>query len=205
MNCPKCKLPLEEGQTECPYCSALESLTGVSSDPKPSANQENTAPSVPKYTQNSAPHKPHAKPVPNYPMKWYYFLIYFSLIASAVMNFITAIGTFFGILTMLSMGIDEAFAPTLLTSVVSLIASLTLGVLSISARSALAKKKESGPKSLYSIYTTSIIFNCITAVISMFTLNITGVVGVIPGIIGNVVMLILNRMYFDKRFDLFVN
>jgi len=116
------------------------------------------------------------------PMKWYKFLIYFALIVGPVLNVLSGFASIFA---------SKAF----LVGIVS----IGLGILGIVTRQALATKKKNGPMLLLAMYAFSLVSSLLTAIVySSFSLYI------IVSIIATGVIIILNKIYFDKRKDIFV-
>ncbi len=150
----------------------------------------------------------------NLGMKWYKFLIYFSLFAGAVINVISGIPFLTGSIYDTSSGYEGtsdlvyAFYPGLKTiDVMYGIVALATAVLCIVARFALAKYKKSGPALLLSVYAVGIVISIIyfiafKAIVTDVDLDTSSIVS---SMVSSVVMIIINKIYFDKRKHLFVN
>lgn len=152
-------------------------------------------------------------------MKWYKFLIYFSLFASAVLNFSTSLMYFTGEIHNINSETARsewvyAFYPSLKgLDVFFGVVALVLCVGAIFVRFQLAKFKKNGPLFYFILIginiVTSIIYIIAYAIILADVNNYTTTITISPsqisGLIGNVVILILNIIYFNKRKHLFVN
>lgn len=147
------------------------------------------------------------------PMKWHKFLIYFSLWAGAVLNVFTAIGMLTGSLYTVS-GADPEMIYSVFNGLQTVdvligLASLALAALLIVTRFSLAGFKANGPKLLLIAYAAS------TAVELLYPLIAASVTGLsftdlmdsssITSLITSVVMIFVNKNYYDKRASLFVN
>ena len=146
-------------------------------------------------------------------MGWFKFLIYFSLIAGAVLNFLSALGFITGSIYAsqsnytVTADIVYAFYGNGLRIVdiargASLIA---LGVFAIITRSKLAKYKKDGPRSLIGLY----IYSVASVVIYLFACYLIigelAIEDIAVNLIVNIVMIVVNKIYFGKRKFLFVN
>ena len=152
------------------------------------------------------------QPTVDMPMKWHNFLIYFSLWVSAVMNvrngFMMFTGAHYG-------GENEArmvynfFDGLKSVDVIMGLLFIGMAVFAIVTRFSLAKFKEKGPKLLLAVY-------ALNAVLSLgYPLLASAVTGMalselmdssaVGNIVGAVVMIFINKTYYDKRAHLFVN
>lgn len=158
-------------------------------------------------------------------MKWYKFVIYFQLFAVAAIEVFMAIAYFSGsdvIVTGL-FAYDETMARILYEMVDGLpilltcegITSVLMAVLAIITRQKLAYFDELGPKLYVNWYLINAGMTSMYIVISMVmisqALGITDGIGTaIVGKVGanctiSIVMYVLNKVYFDKRKEYFVN
>lgn len=185
MICPKCGAAIDDAAQNCPICG-VEVVKSEYVEQQPVL-------------------------VAEHPMKWFKFLIYFSLFASAVLNGINAIGFLTG-----SMYGEEATLvyevfdglKALDTSVG--IAMLGVAVLAIYTRFRLAKYCSNGPAMVGVTY---------IAVASINVLYIIGAYMVLPAEVMQqidisstitsvcvaIAMVFVNRVYFKKRSHLFIN
>lgn len=149
---------------------------------------------------------------PALPMNWYKFLIYFSLFAGAVVNFISGILNLTGG-NYLIYGVDpetvySAFDGMHILDIGFGIVYFALIPFALIARSSLAKFKKDAPNMFYIYHGASMI---VSVAYNMFSVIITG--GSISEIIaqalgtaaGVVLFIALNIIYFNKRKHLFVN
>ncbi len=144
---------------------------------------------------------------PPLPMKWFKFLIYFSLFFSCLVNVVTGINYLTGNIY-ISQGVTANLVYAIFPSMKGFdlfngIACFALGVFAIITRFALAKYKKSGPMFLYSLY----VANAVVALI--YGIGATVALGEVAfnpiSIGGTVLMIVLNVVYFNKRKHLFVN
>ena len=146
----------------------------------------------------------------NTPMKWFKFLIWFSLFASAVLN---AISGFQFLTGMCYGGEKEAklfyaiFSDMKTVDTLYGIALIAVAVLAIYTRFRLAGYYQNGPKMLMLIY-------AVNAVIMVaYWIGVSSALGdfkeylntssYIPNIAVSVAMIFVNKTYFDKRAHLF--
>lgn len=164
------------------------------------------------WTQQYNPVTP-AQPVqPALPMNWYKFLIYFSLFAGAVVNFISGILNLTGG-NYLIYGVDPETVYSAFDGMHTLdigfgIVYFALIPFALIARSSLAKFKKDAPNMFYIYHGASMI---VSVIYNIFSVIITG--GSVSEIIaqalgtaaGVVLFVALNIIYFNKRKHLFVN
>ncbi len=142
-----------------------------------------------------------------FPMKWHKFLIYFSLWLGAIMNLI------FGIV-MLAGGqyggyaayVYEAFPVLRVVDILMGLVMIALAALCVVARFALAKYRRKGPGLLqlvYAVSALSYLIYLIVAVTSIGGSNIGAQPWIYLGV--SVFMMIVNRIYYQKRAMLFVH
>ena len=146
-----------------------------------------------------------------HPMGWYKFLIYFLLFASAVLNVIMAIVYFSGgQYTYNGYNISSAvyaYYPGLhVVDIIYGIAALGLAAFAIVTRNALAGLKVSGPKFVLYMYAASAAINFLYAVLALIIAGSDALswFSIIFSIIYSAVLIYLNKVYFDKRKELFV-
>ncbi len=192
MFCPKCGTPIDDNALFCPKCSA--SLT----DQAP--QQPNTAPNSP------------LTPTYELPMKWFKFLIWFSLWASAITNAVNAVQIFTGSIYGSELKAKLMYAVYGGLKTVDLlvgVASIAMAILAVYTRFRLSGFHKNGPKMVSVMYGAN-------AVIQL--LYVAGISTIMPSaitddIVTNVVltvatsflMVVLNHTYFKKREHLFVN
>ena len=181
--CRRCGTVLPEGSRFCPNCGG-----------QVSGYQE----TVPVW-QESGPVGP--------PLKWFKFIIYVQLFLSALGNLVTGIQ----LLTGLAYGGLRASVYTLYPAlrpvdVVMGLLSLGLMVWVLVVRQRLAKFRRGAPR-LYLIWIGAslgvALFYLVAASLVLGQLVMTG--SVVGSLVGSLVLIVLNRVYFRKREHLFVN
>ena len=145
----------------------------------------------------------------SYELKWYKFLIYFALWASAVLNVFSAFAYFTG-----SMYGDAAnrvysyYGGMKTLDVIMGLILLGLAVFSIYVRFQLAGFKTDAPKKLEYLYIANalVLLLYLLAASSVTGLSFTELAsGSWGSLAGSVAMIFINRTYFSKRETLFVN
>ncbi len=183
MFCKKCGKFISDDKSICPYCGA---------DPK--AVQELT-------NVNAMQDQP--------PMKFYKFMIYFSLFAAAVVSYIGGLtlvtGIQYGSLA------DNVYAVFPGMKVIDILYGLFIfgyATYIIFVRQALAKYKVGAPKMVAIMYimnlASTIIYNILGSIvtqISIFSLLIEN----ITSLIGLIIFWVVTTIYFNKREHLFIN
>lgn len=202
MNCKNCGSQIPEGNVFCTNCGAP--IDGQ--DPNTQYNP---------YAQNQGPqfnpYQPPFSPMAVTPMKWFKFLIYFSLWAGAVLNLLNGILFLTGAQYEGAKELVYALYSGLQTvDVVTGLLCIALAIFGIVTRFALAKYKKVGPKLLIIGYVGVIVVNLFYVVGTSIVLpelvgEIIDYQSYIVGCIGNAVMIILNYIYFNKRSHIFVN
>lgn len=147
---------------------------------------------------------------PQLGMKWFKFLIYFSLWAGAVINLISAISGLTGS-TYNAAGLDpevvySTFRGLKTVDVLYGIVGLATAALAVYTRFRLARFRVNGPMCLYILYCLPLVSSFIYMAAAGSILGVPIFDGEYMGqIAGNVVMLIINIVYFRKRKALFIN
>lgn len=215
MYCQKCGTKLNDGMRFCPKCgTSVPEIkyenTGVIS--QNSVIEERKVEQSSVAGSNSIQFKdfssiydqdikmPEAAALP---MKWYKFLVYFVLFASALAAIIAvwiAIGLLYldGKIYNFYIYKIPMFSKILL--VVYIIANLLLAGFSIFTRQMLAKFKTNAIRCLYIMYVCNFIINIIYCIALQVDLSTVASVLVISP-----AMLLFNYLYFKKRKHLFVN
>ena len=176
----------------CIYCHPEAAASKVKPKPVVAVSAEPLL-SPPKPTLSKPQQK---KPsISDYPMKWYYFLIYGYLIACAIGGFISGLvdlfsgSVFFGLLW-IATGIDA-----------------------LVSRGRLARRKTHGPASLLGYFIWAFALNMMESFVSLnqmskYQRETEGTILLLVmfgGAIGTLIMVCCNASYFKKRKDLFVN
>ena len=149
-----------------------------------------------------------------FPMKWYKFLIYFALIAGALLNlgksFMYFSGTLYG--DVAPEQIYSYFEGLRVLDIFMGIASIAVASLGIVAWYHLLKFKKRGPVLLYALYGICALINIVYCLVSVSIASGAGAnasdiitSNMISPIISNLIWLSVNFSYFNKRKELFVN
>lgn len=181
MICKRCGSQIEDNSTFCPTCGQVQ---------QPVNN--------PAYT-----------PAPEFPMKWYKFVVYFQLFVSALMSAFNAVQYFTG----LHYGADAAEAvystfgtPLKVLDVFMGILSIAAVVLSIMARQKLRHFKKKAPNWYLLVLGLNLAISLLYVV---FASIITGLMlfdaSVIGTVTSSILMIVLSNIYFNKRSVLFIN
>ncbi len=144
------------------------------------------------------------------PMKWHKFLIYFLLWLSGVGNIITGFrsitGSQYGAQ---AQRVYSYFTGLKTIDVIFGLFAICLGIFIIVTRFKLAGFKAAGPKYLTLMYVlgASVSIFYIIAVISTTSLTLSDIGGlqIIIQIVMPIIIITINKSYYDKRADLFVN
>lgn len=215
MFCPNCGNQVAEGQAFCANCGTKMQAPAAPEQPVQQPVQQPTY-TEPVYTQPAYQQAPEQLG-PQQSMKWYKFLIYFSLFASAILNVVSGIMLLIGESYKNEDGdnITEALYKLMdgLESVDMIfgIIIIAFAVFLIYVRFRLAGFYKNGPKMLLTVYVLIAVINIvyIIAVESCHTELTSKLIEIdytnaITQIIVAVVMVIVNTVYFNKRKELFV-
>lgn len=211
MYCKNCGAQIPDAATFCPSCGTQNAVQQPSySTPQ----QDYSAPQQNYYASQQNYYAQPAAPVqPEQPMKWFKFLIYFSLFLSALLNLISGIQMLTGAQYGDEAELVYAFFGSLKTiDVIMGIVLLAIVAFTIYVRFRLSGFKKDGPKLLTVLYIAVLAWGILYIILVMSQLSDLGVgVGdiltpsVITNMLTSVVMVIVNKIYFDKRKHLFVN
>lgn len=145
-------------------------------------------------------------------MKWFNFLIYFSLFAGALLNFGTGISLLTGMAYETAYGnakeLVYAFYEGLeFIDTTTAILSFALSFFGIYVRFRLSQYRVNGPKMLINLYTASLAVG-LFYVIGFFIVTegeVDSFASMGASVAINIAMIGLNKKYFDNRKHLFVN
>ena len=195
MFCTKCGKEIADGQRFCPGCGAEN--RNVGQQVYGSMNTTNTF---------------DVSSVQNVlPMKWYKFLIYFALIAGAIVNFATGITMVTGSVYEVQSGVSADTVYSMYDGLKTIdviygLALFAVAILGFVTRSKLANYKADGPKFVYMVYGISAV---VVLLYNIFVGAVTGLnvfnASVVTSFIVQLVMIWANMKYFGKRAHLFVN
>ena len=203
MQCPNCGALLADGSRFCPYCrSRFDHQPPVETEPAFDS----------RFVGESAPDRPETAAPLQDPrgMKWFKFVIYFQLFANALINLANAATVFNGDQYQgAASAVYAVFPAQRAVDIVYGVLCLGLAALGVYTRFRLSGFKRSGP----GLYLGLIAANMLVPVLymllsSVFTgIPLTGLLDVnsIMSLAANVAMLVVNKIYFDRRSDLFVN
>lgn len=220
MFCSNCGNQLADGSKFCPFCGAQLAQPQQQAAPaQPSYPQEQSQPQY-GYSQPQDPYAyspvTYQTPVKADPlndprgMKWFKFIIYFQLFASAVISVITAITMFTGAHYQGQADRVYSYFPGLKgLDVFYAIALLALAAFAIITRQNLAKFRKNGPKFYFIMIIAGIVVALIYSIAGSSILHVSlGEVmdaSSVSSLVVNIALLIINIIYFKKREDLFVN
>ncbi len=145
-------------------------------------------------------------------MKWHKFLIYFSLWLGAVTNAIAAFSYFSGSVYGSSGEASMVYSHFTGLKTIDMLfgaALIAVAVFSIVTRFALAGYKAAGPKMLMGFYAINAVLSIVYLVVASV---VTGIAfgelidsSTISSLVTSVAMVFVNKAYYDKRAELFVN
>ncbi len=210
MFCPNCGTQCPDDTKFCPSCGS----SVANNQPTENAQQNFGQPNYtqPNYTQPNNYAQPYNYTQPQmynvqFEMKWFKFLIYFGLFAGAVLNCLSAILQITGAVYEGSAEVVYIFFPELkFFDIFYTILLLALAVLQIFTRFQLSGFKKNGPKLILIVYSAAAVISLLYGIVASVILHeFLFNASMIISIIVPVVMVVLNKIYFDKRKDMFVN
>lgn len=212
--CSKCGAQLGDEIQFCHNCGSK-----VEAPAETYAPVENVVYNAPIYGQQPPQNQFYtpAEPIVQHPMKWYKFLIYFSLFFGALINFVFGFNYITGGIYFVQS--NGEFSADMIygfyggglkaLDVIYGILMIALAVFGIYARSRLAKYKSNGPMCIYVLFWAgaglTLLYNIALIAVTglnsseVFNAQVSGSIGVSVG------MALGNYFYFKKRKDLFVN
>lgn len=150
-----------------------------------------------------------------YPMKWYKFIIYIQLFLSAIASLVSAAAYFIGgYYSGLADQVYASYKGLKALDICMAIVCLALAIFAILVRQGLAHFKTKAPiKYLIflglTIASQAIYYIAVTLIINASAANASVSLqtnsSLIMSIIINIIMILINKIYFDKRAELFVN
>lgn len=147
-----------------------------------------------------------AQQIQDKPMKWHKFLIYFSFWAGALVYIVNAIQLFTG-----SVYGGEAYLVYSMFGALKLVDKITallyigLAVYAIAVRFALAGFKANGPRMLTQYFIACMVVNILYNLVGGMAIGQVMWGSIVSGCVGSLVMLLINKSYYDKRIGMFVN
>lgn len=200
--CNHCGHPIEsEAAQFCPRCGA------------PRKQSPGYAPMAPNNPPSNPPYSPYppAPPAPQLGMKWFKFLIYFSLFAGAAVDFVNCVlyltGGMYSIYGVSPREMYAAFPGLQAVDVVAGILSAGIAGFSIYTRFRLAGFRANAPLCLTILYAAGIAFSLIYTLAShaVTQWNADAASDVIVSVMPTFAVLCVNQGYFKKRQSLFCN
>lgn len=177
--CTKCGSQMSEGQTVCPACGAAQGASGSQ---------------------------------PDMPMKWYKFLIYFALFAGAVINGIQGIllvtGKYYDVIAGngASALVYMFYGSLRFIDIIFGLALIGVAVIAVMTRQKLAGYSADGPKMLMTYYVLSTAVSVVYALLASIVTGQNFFSGsVLLSLVISIVMIFINKVYFEKRAHLFNN
>lgn len=181
--CGRCGTVLPEGCNYCPNCGwNVSGQTPVAPEPGESYRQQT-------------------------PLKWFKFIIYVQLFLSALGNLVTGIQLVTGLQYGDVQGMVYSTYPALKpVDVVMGLLSLGLMVWALVVRQRLAKFRQGAPK-LYLLWigVSMGVALCYLAAASLVLGQLVMTGSIMGGMLGNILLILSNLVYFQKREHLFVN
>lgn len=206
--CPKCGAACDDAQPFCANCGGSLSAQPASSAQQQPYGQQQSYGQQP-YGQQPYGQQPYGQG-PVLGMKWFKFIIYFQLFAAALISLATGISALTG--GQYGGYKDAVYLvfPALKTvDIFYGVCLIALAGANIYVRMQLAGFRSNGPKLYLSVYSATFVlsFLYIIAVSVIIgdragTLNLTAY---ISELVGAVILIIVNSIYFKKRAHMFVN
>ena len=220
MFCPNCGTQLPDGSTSCPSCGATIGVPAqeapVTPEPEPTTPPIPGAPPVPGATQyeSNASYPVPVGAVAAPPMKWYKFVIWVQLFLSALSLAGTGVMLLTGAQYMTEYGnakdlVYTFYAGLQVVDIVFAVVFIALAVFAIVVRMNLAKFKR-GATNQYLAFLGG---NIVAQILYLVALAIVTQVGPLEALdsstviqlVSSVVMIVLSKIYFDRRAHLFTN
>ena len=144
------------------------------------------------------------------PMKWHKFLIYFALWLSGIGNALTGLGLVtggaYGSTGVSAQQVYTVFPNLKPVDIILGLAAIVLGVMLIVVRFDLAKFKQNAPKKLLILYGVSAVFALVYPLLGSAVTTLSFMELWNPGtLVGGILGIVINKVYYDKRAHLFVN
>ena len=214
MRCPNCGQRLADEAGRCPVCgTVIDEETrrqAMNEDDFASASFEGTRQSMGEQASAAQSGRtdqmaPDEKRYPARPMKWYKFLIYFSLVLTGFANIWTGVEAVLGMQYETKSQAAQVYAVYPGLHVLDII----YGGYALIVRQYLAGFKAKGPKMLLSMYIVSLVIEVAYIVasslisgVNLLTASESGTM-LISSMIVSLFMIGANKVYFDKRAHLF--
>lgn len=204
MYCSKCGFNNNDSAVFCAACGAAL-RNAVSTD----ANNQNGY-QQPIYQQPKVQQPNYQPPNTQFPMKWWKFLVYFLLFIVAVVQVIGGIrrmtGSDYG---ELAYAVYYAYDGLKMVDIIYGLYFFGVAAWAIFTRQNLYRFKKNGPKMLLILYVIiamgTILYLILYSSITGFSIGELWGLSDIAIVINAIVMISVNKVYFDKRASMFVN
>lgn len=210
MFCPNCGNQCPDGTKFCQSCGA----------PLTNNQQQNTQPNYgnqqnyyqqpnQQYQQPNYNQYQYADPYNGHPMGWYKFLIYFALFAGAFFDLCYSVlyltGNIYSTVNV-DPNLVYSFYPGMkVVDIIYGVLMIAVVAFMVVTRFQLSGMKKNGPKMVIALYIINLVLAIVYAIATSF---VTGKMAfdssTIVQFVISIVMAIVNKVYFDKRKDLFV-
>lgn len=226
MRCPSCGQRLADEARRCPVCGTVideetrrnaseASAFDTADTAQTGVGQQNVeqpfgeAQGYQSYQTSTEQKQYPAKPMK---MKWYKFLIYFSLILTGISNMYTGVQAVIGMQYETKSQAAQVYAtyPGLhIVDVIYGVLLIVFGVFALIVRQYLARFKAKGPKMLLLMYVASLVLEIayiaagsLVSGVNLLKASSSGTM-LISSILVSLFMIGANKVYFDKRAHLF--
>lgn len=203
MFCPNCGNQCPDGTKFCQSCGT----------PLINNQQQNTQPDFnnqqANYQQPYQQYPQYVDPYNGHPMNWYKFLIYFALFAGAFFNVCYAVlymtGKIYETQNVDPMAVYYLYPNVKPVDIVYGILLIALAVFMVITRFQLSGLKKNGPKMIVALYGINIAMVIVYSIaISCTTDYMAFNASTIGQCVIPIVMAVVNKVYFDRRKDIFV-
>ncbi|WP_455136446.1 zinc-ribbon domain-containing protein [Thermophilibacter sp.] len=207
MFCPNCGNQLPDGSRFCPSCGAAVGATEPAAG-GPATPAPTPTPATP--FDASTPGTALATPAPAPSMRWYKFIIWFQLFASALINAANAIMLFGGLHYQgASRYVYALFDGLQAVDIVFGILYVALIVAAVVVRQELAKFRRDAPLHYLIVVgvngVSGLAYLLATSAVTHIDLSLLSDVQPFSQLVGAVILVACSKVYFDRRAHLFVN
>ncbi len=219
MRCPFCGQRLADGVRKCPSCGAEFTEQDIENELRAERAAEESRRRYEEEARRAAAEnnnvsagrtrtgRPASARSGQMPMKWFKYLIYFSLFLTCISNIITAVsilsGYYYGsadtaalmyVMYPGMLAVDRVYAAAL----------IAYGVAAVVVRNQLAHYRRNAPRNLLILYVSSVIIIVIYLFGAMIVTGVNMFTSYsIISMLSTLIMAWINKIYFDKRAHLF--
>lgn len=221
MFCPACGRQLSDDARFCPGCGSPVTPASPETTPGPPAADGPVCPEAAPTPQAPQPAQPMPQPTPQPPtfeatngtaqgMKWFKFVIYAQLFLSAAASLLNAFALFTGASYGDSADLVYTFYSGLrAVDILFAIIYVALAGAAIYVRMRLAKFRRDAPSLYLMFLAASLAAQILYAVFVMVVIGISPIdmfdISTVTSTITTVVLIVANKVYFERRAHLFVN